>query len=41
MICCLVKRKILSVFDASGEWWEAENEAAARGYIPFNYVIRI
>jgi hypothetical protein len=31
----------LSVFDGSGEWWEAENEAGVRGYIPFNYVIRI
>ena len=33
--------EILSVYDANGEWWEAENEAGARGYIPFNYVIRI
>lgn len=33
--------EILSIFDANGEWWEAENEAGARGYIPFNYVIRI
>ena len=33
--------EILSVYEASGEWWEAENEAGIRGYIPFNYVIRI
>lgn len=33
--------EILSVYEASGEWWEAENEAGARGYIPFNYIIRI
>ena len=33
--------EILSVFDGNGEWWEAENEAGVRGYIPFNYVIRL
>lgn len=33
--------EILGIYEATGEWWEAENEAGARGYIPFNYVIRI
>lgn len=33
--------EILGVYEGNGEWWEAENEAGIRGYIPFNYVIRI
>ena len=33
--------EILGVYEASGEWWEAENDAGIRGYIPFNYVIRL
>lgn len=33
--------EILGIFEASGEWWEAENEVGVRGYVPFNYVIKI
>ncbi len=33
--------EILSVLDSEGEWWMAENEVGAKGYIPFNYVIKL
>jgi hypothetical protein len=33
--------EILGIYDSNGEWWEAENDAGIRGYIPFNYVIKI
>ena len=33
--------EVLAVLDAEGEWWMAENEGGVRGYIPFNYVIKL
>jgi hypothetical protein len=33
--------EVLMVLSDEGEWWEAENGRGERGYIPFNYVLRL